>query len=53
MVQAQPQVRSEQAGEREGDNDSDDMMMAAANAAPKPTVNTSGQVVGSIINITA
>lgn len=54
QIQAQPQMHSERAGEKENDNDSDDVGAAAAvNAAPKPTVNTSGQTIGSIINVKA
>ena len=54
-VQAQNQVS--RAKEAENDKDKDDGASAAAQnaaqAAPRPTVNTSGQVVGSIVNTQA
>lgn len=54
QVQLQSQLPSERVGERENDNDTDDARTAAAaNVAQKPTVNTSGQTIGSIINVTA
>ncbi len=52
-VQPQPQSRDE----REAVKDLDDAAKAAAAAqatqAPKPTVNTQGQTVGSVINVQA
>jgi hypothetical protein len=44
-TQNQPQI-----SEREGDGDRDD---SAAAISQNPTVNTSGQVVGSLINVQA
>jgi hypothetical protein len=35
------------------DNDSDNAVQAAQASAPKPTVNTSGQTVGTLVNVTA
>lgn len=58
QVQPQPQTQTERATEAENDKDSDDAKKAAAanvaaNQPPKPTVNTSGQTVGAIINVKA
>lgn len=53
QVQPQPLTRDE----RESMKDKDDAAKAAtavqAQAAPKPTVNTQGQTVGSILNVQA
>jgi len=52
QVQPQPQPRDE----REAVKDRDDAAKAAAaqaTQAPKPTVNTQGQTVGSVINVQA
>lgn len=51
QVQPQPLTRDE----RESMKDKDDAAkaVAAAQAAPKPTVNTQGQTVGSILNVQA
>lgn len=35
------------------DHDNDDLAAGAANAAPKPTVNTQGQALGAILNTKA
>lgn len=35
------------------DNDSDDAAKVAQAPAPQPTVNTSGQTVGTLVNVTA
>ena len=52
-VQAQSQTA--RAKEVENDNDKDDgaSSAAATQAAPRPTVNTSGQVIGSIVDTQA
>jgi hypothetical protein len=53
-VQPQPQSNAERVAEKENDKDRDDSSKAAAvNSTPQPTVNTSGQTVGSIISVTA
>jgi hypothetical protein len=49
-----PQSQPPQVREREGDGDGDDgSKVAATSASQGPTVNTSGQVVGSLINVQA
>lgn len=54
QVQPQPQTHVERVAEKEGDKDRDDVKQAvAAENAPKPSVNTQGQTVGSIINVKA
>lgn len=53
QVQPQPQSHAERVSEKENDGDRDDGGMAAVNATPQPTVNTSGQTVGSILNVKA
>ena len=56
QVQPQPQSQTERAAEQENDKDSDDGTKAVAvnaNAPLQPTVNTSGQTVGAIINVQA
>lgn len=56
QTQPQPQTHAEQkVAEKEQDNDRDDAVKAAviSDIQAKPTVNTSGQTVGSIINIKA
>ncbi len=55
QVQPQPQTHAERVNEKKQDGDRDDGGSAAAtaNAVLKPTVNTSGQTVGSIINVKA
>ena len=56
--QTQPVQRSAESAEvskggNDGDGDSDDGGVKAAQAAPKPTVNLNGQVIGQHINVTA
>jgi hypothetical protein len=55
--QPQPQTATERAVEKENDKDKDDAAKAAAANAQiqnlQPTVNTSGQSVGAIINVKA
>ncbi|MFA6121156.1 MAG: hypothetical protein WCT35_11535 [Sideroxydans sp.] len=55
QVQPQPQTHAERVTEKEGDKDRDDgvKVLAAQQEAPKPTVNTQGQTVGSIISVKA
>jgi len=56
QVQPQPQSQVERAAEAENDKDSDDAKKAAAAATGvpiQPTVNTSGQKVGAVINVKA
>jgi hypothetical protein len=54
QVQPQPQPNAERVGEKENDGDRDDGSKAAAvQNAPKPTVNTQGQTIGSVINVKA
>lgn len=54
IANTQAPIHSERAGERENDGDQDDGGSAAVTAAqPRPTVNTSGQVIGSILNVQA
>lgn len=52
QVQPQPQTRDEREAVKDQDNAA---KAAAAQAAqqPKPTVNTQGQTVGSVINVQA
>ena len=54
----QPQTQPVRAKEAENDKDKDDgaskaVAQNAAQAAPRPTVNTSGQVIGSVVNTQA
>lgn len=54
QAQPQPQTHAERVAEKENDGDRDDGGMAVAmSAAVRPTVNTSGQTVGSIISVRA
>lgn len=54
QVQPQPQSHAERIAEKENDGDRDDGGMASAvSATPQPAVNTSGQTVGSILNVKA
>jgi len=54
QVQPQPQTHSERVAEQENDKDRDDASKAAAaQSISKPTVNTQGQTVGSVINVKA
>jgi hypothetical protein len=56
QTQPQPQTYAEQkVAEKENDNDKDDAIKAAAvsDTQAKPTVNTSGQTIGAIINVKA
>jgi len=56
QTQPQPQTQAERAVEKENDKDTDDAKKAAAAATSVPiqsTVNTSGQKVGSVINVKA
>lgn len=53
-VQPQPQSHAERVAERENDGDRDDGIKAAMNApSASATINTSGQVIGSIIHVKA
>ena len=47
------QGRGQVARAKEVENNKDDKASAAAQAAPRPTVNTIGQMVGSIVNTQA
>ena len=50
----QPQSQPVRAKEAENDKDKDDgASKVATQATPSPTVNTSGQVVGSLVNTQA
>jgi hypothetical protein len=50
----QPQRQPERANEVENDGDKDDnASKAIAQTAPRPTVNTNGETVGSIVNTQA
>lgn len=49
----QQQATVARATEVENDKDKDDGASQAAAAAARPTVNTSGQTIGSIINVQA
>ncbi len=54
LVQPQPQTQAERANEKENDADRDDTnKVAATNQPVQPTVNTSGQTVGTMVNVTA
>jgi hypothetical protein len=57
QAQPQPQTQAERAVEKENDKDRDDAAKAAAANAQiqnlQPTVNTSGQTVGAVINVKA
>lgn len=54
QVQPQPQTPAERVAEQERDRDRDEANKAAAvNAPVQPTVNTSGQTVGAVINVKA
>lgn len=54
QVQPQPQNYAERVAEKENDRDRDDAVKAAAaKVPPQPTVNTSGQTVGAVINVKA
>ncbi|TNC99121.1 MAG: hypothetical protein FD121_359 [Gallionellaceae bacterium] len=55
QVQPQPQTHAERVTEKENDKGRDDVakVVAAQQDAPKPTVNTQGQTVGSVISIKA
>jgi hypothetical protein len=55
QVQPQPQTHAERVTEKVKDKDHDDTtkVVAAQQAAPKPSVNTQGQAVGSIISVKA
>ncbi|MBU1425756.1 MAG: hypothetical protein KKH12_01205 [Gammaproteobacteria bacterium] len=54
QVQPQPQTPVERAAEEKKDKDRDEANKAAAvNAPVQPTVNTSGQKVGAVINVQA
>lgn len=50
--QSAPPVSTEVRGEKENDGDKDDGVPTKVNATA-PTVNTSGQTTGTIINVTA
>ncbi|HZW26106.1 MAG TPA: hypothetical protein VFF26_11530 [Gallionella sp.] len=54
LAAMQSPVHAENVRERENDGDSDDgASQSVAAAQPRPTVNTSGQTIGSIINVQA
>jgi hypothetical protein len=55
QVQPQPQTHAERVTEKENDKDRDDVAKAvvAQQETPKPSVNTQGQTVGSIISVKA
>ncbi len=55
QVQPQPQTYVERVKEKPNDNDRDNVtkVVAAQQEAPKPTVNTQGQTVGSVISVKA
>jgi hypothetical protein len=55
QVQPQPQTHAERVTEKENDKDRDDTtkVVAAQQVASKPSVNTQGQTVGSIISVKA
>ncbi len=54
QVQPQPQTHAERVAEKENGKDRDDSNKAlAVQNAPKLTVSTEGQTVGSIINVKA
>jgi transcription initiation factor TFIID subunit TAF12 len=54
QVQPQPQTQAERVVEQEKLRNREDINKPeAANAPPPPTVNTSGQQVGAIINVQA
>ncbi|MGZ3158296.1 MAG: hypothetical protein ACXU7D_06105 [Burkholderiaceae bacterium] len=44
---------AQQAPKASNDGDADDAVKAAQASPPKPTVNTSGQTVGTLVNVTA
>lgn len=52
IKQSTPPADAEVRGEKENDGDSDDGASSKVNAA-KPTVNTSGQSIGTTISVTA
>jgi hypothetical protein len=52
QVQPQPQSRDEREAVKEQDNAAK-VAAAQATQEPKPTVNTQGQTVGSVINVQA
>jgi len=54
QTQPQPQSYAERVAEKENDGDRDDgSKVAAVNDQVKPTVNTSGQTIGAVINVKA
>ncbi len=55
QVQPQPQTYVERVKEKPNDNERDNVakVVTAQQEAPKPTVNTQGQTVGSVINVKA
>lgn len=52
IKQSAPPANAEVRGEKENDGDSDDGASSRINAAA-PTVNTSGQTIGTTISVTA
>lgn len=52
VKQSTPPASAEVRGEKENDGDKDDGASSRVNAT-KPTVNTSGQAIGTIISATA
>ncbi len=52
IKQSTPPASAEVRGEKENDGDSDDGGLSKVNAA-KPTVNTSGQAIGTTISVIA
>ncbi|MGC2165006.1 MAG: hypothetical protein WA632_03205 [Gallionella sp.] len=54
LVQPQPQTQAERVAEKENDADRDDSNKVAAATPPaQPTVNTSGQKIGTVVNVKA
>lgn len=53
QVQPQPQSREEREVVKEQDNAAKAVAVAQTAQEPKPTVNTQGQTVGSVINVQA
>lgn len=52
VKQSAPPANTEVRGEKENDGDKDDGGASSVNAT-KPTVNTSGQAIGTTISVTA
>jgi hypothetical protein len=52
-AQRMPEAAEMQKGGGDNDGDADDRGAAAVQSTPSPTVNTSGQQIGRLINVTA